>query len=255
MASTINMQDISHVIMDIEGTVASISMVHEKMFPFVRTNVDDYLKTTWADEVTQADIKLLIEQSDADKAQGVDNIKLITLPIDTPDVDALRAELVANVLSQMDIDRKIGALKTLQGHIWKKGFQSGELVGELYDDVYAALNAWVAAGKVIAIYSSGSVGAQVLLFSNTQRGDLTPMFNNNFFDTAVGHKREAQSYTNIATKLNVDPAKCLFLTDICEEGVAAVEAGMKTLIVIRPGNNPLNNVTNLTTIDDFVGLF
>eukprot|EP00461_Guttulinopsis_vulgaris_P002560 UN02561 len=141
MSNTIDMSKISHVIMDIEGTVASISMVHQKMFPYVREHVDEYLKTTWSTDLTRSDIKLLIEQSVADQAAGVEKIQYITLPQDHTNVDELRAQIVQNVLSQMDIDRKIGALKTLQGHIWKQGFESGALVGELYADVYPALNA------------------------------------------------------------------------------------------------------------------
>ena len=63
----------------------------------------------------------------------------------------------------MDRDRKSTALKSLQGKIWKSGFESGELKGTLFPDVAEAFVRWAMAARV-AIYSSGSVEAQQLLF-------------------------------------------------------------------------------------------
>lgn len=234
--------------MDIEGTVAPIEFVHQKMFPYVRDNVKEYLQKTWTTSQTQDDIGLLIAQSQSDSEAGdVTGVTLITMTIDG-DRDQLLAQVVDNVTSQMDIDRKIGALKTLQGHIWAEAFGSGALVAELYDDVYVALDLWSSstsdgdAKKELAIYSSGSVGAQKLLFSHTKNGDLTGLFSG-FYDTAVGFKREKRSYENILVEIGMEgrdkAQQCLFLTDIYEEAVAADEAGMQTALVIRPGNYPL----------------
>ncbi len=38
--------------------------------------------------------------------------------------------MTAWVLKQMDADRKIGALKALQGHMWRAGYAAGELRGQ-----------------------------------------------------------------------------------------------------------------------------
>ena len=72
----------------------------------------------------------------------------------------------------MDRDRKSTALKSLQGKIWKAGFESGELKGALFSDVPEAMARWAKEAKV-AIYSSGSVEAQQLLFRHTTDGDLS----------------------------------------------------------------------------------
>ena len=71
----------------------------------------------------------------------------------------------------MDRDRKSTALKSLQGKIWKAGFESGELKGTAFDDVPAAFGALGEQGSV-AIYSSGSVEAQKLFFRYSNFGDL-----------------------------------------------------------------------------------
>ena len=63
-------------------------------------------------------------------------------------------EAVPYLLWLMDRDRKSTALKSLQGRIWKGGFEYGDLKGTLFTDVPAALERWSANGHV-AIYSSG----------------------------------------------------------------------------------------------------
>jgi methionine salvage enolase-phosphatase E1 len=50
-----------------------------------------------------------------------------------------------------------------------------------------AFERWKAEEKLIAIYSSGSVLAQQLIFRYSNRGDLTPMIDR-YFDTGVGGK-------------------------------------------------------------------
>ena len=50
------------------------------------------------------------------------------------------------------------------------------------------------------VYSSGSVAAQKLLFQYSDAGNLDVLFDANF-DTTVGHKREKESYLEIARQL------------------------------------------------------
>ena len=85
----------------------------------------------------------------------------------------------------MDRDVKSPALKRLQGLIWEGGYRTGELKGQVFPDVPPAFTRWRDAQVTIAIYSSGSVLAQRLLFGATEQGDLTP-FISGFFDTGVG---------------------------------------------------------------------
>ena len=63
-----------------------------------------------------------------------------------------------------------------------------------------AFKRWKAAGLDVAIYSSGSVAAQKMLFGTTGYGDLTPLLTG-FFDTAVGPKIATESYWRISSAL------------------------------------------------------
>ena len=75
----------------------------------------------------------------------------------------------------------------LQGHIWQKGFQSGELKGDLYPDTAPALAEWVSKGIKVYIYSSGSRSAQLNFFKYSNSGDLRH-FLSGYFDTSSGPK-------------------------------------------------------------------
>lgn len=73
-----------------------------------------------------------------------------------------------------------------QGHIWRVGYENGELKGVVFDDVPEALAEWHARGTKTYIYSSGSREAQKLIFGNTNFGDLR-VYLSGFFDTTIGY--------------------------------------------------------------------
>jgi enolase-phosphatase E1 len=132
----------------------------------------------------------------------------------------------------MAADEKVTPLKTLQGMIWDAGFRDGRLRGKLWPDVAPRLRAWHAGGVRLAVFSSGSVAAQKLLFGFSEAGDLAPLFSG-FFDTTTGAKREAGSYRAILAALSATPAETLFLSDVEAELDAASEAGIATCQLVR----------------------
>jgi enolase-phosphatase E1 len=137
----------------------------------------------------------------------------------------------------IDEDRKHTALKALQGMIWKAGYENGDFAAHVYADAADQLRAWHAAGLPLYVYSSGSVGAQKLFFGHSEAGDLLPLFSGHF-DTEIGGKREAASYTRIAEALALPPSEILFLSDVVEELDAAREAGMQTVLIDRSQDYP-----------------
>lgn len=63
---------------------------------------------------------------------------------------------------------KIAWLKNLQGYLWEDGYNTGAYSTPLFPDVAPRLKAWKKDGYALAIYSSGSVFAQKLLFAHVQ---------------------------------------------------------------------------------------
>ena len=122
--------------------------------------------------------------------------------------------------------------------IWADGYRDADFTAHIYPDAAEALQRWHAAGERMAVYSSGSVPAQKLFFGHSDAGDLTGLFSA-WFDTEIGGKREASSYTRIAEALQVAPAELLFLSDVVAELDAAREAGLGTVLVDRLDDYPV----------------
>ncbi|KAH9650640.1 putative bifunctional methylthioribulose-1-phosphate dehydratase/enolase-phosphatase E1 [Citrus sinensis] len=93
---------------------------------------------------TKDDIKILHSQVEDDPKQGVAGA--VPIPPSDAGKEEVIAALVANVDAMIKADRKITALKQLQGHIWRTGFESNELEGEVFDDVPEALEKWHSLG-------------------------------------------------------------------------------------------------------------
>ncbi|HTB96163.1 MAG TPA: acireductone synthase [Terracidiphilus sp.] len=236
-------------LLDVEGTVAHISLVSEHLFPYARIRFPDFLRKHSGDEAVRADLALLSEENRAEKSPGTPRLPLVT---DAAQVETPRFRLDAMVYLTwlMDRDRKSTALKSLQGKIWKAGFESGQLKGTLFEDVPEAFARWSRSGRV-AIYSSGSVEAQQLLFRYSTFGDLTPLIAG-YFDTRIGAKSESASYSAIAKILGIDSNALFFFSDVVRELDAARVAGCQTRLVLRPGNVPVEDPHGHTAVESFV---
>jgi len=208
------------ILLDIEGTTTPIDFVHKKLFPFAETRMAEFVLESFED--LRDEIEQLVEEHTRyNDAENLD-------PNSPCSVSAYLVHLIK-------VDRKSTPLKSIQGKIWQAGYESGELKSEIFPDVPPALERWTAAGKIIAIYSSGSVLAQKLLFKYTDHGDLTPYISA-YFDTTSGGKRESESYRKIASELNLPPEEILFVSDVLAELDAANNAGFQTALSIRKGN-------------------
>ena len=83
-------------------------------------------------------------------------------------VRASPGALQAHVEDLTRRDVKIASLKNLQGCLWENGYKTGAYSTPLFLDVTPRLKFWKEAGLQLAIYSSGSVFAQKLLFGHVK---------------------------------------------------------------------------------------
>jgi len=204
------------ILTDIEGTTSSISFVKDVLFPYARRELPRFV----AAHGHEPEVRRWLD------AVALENGGMCQ--------DAM---IVETLQGWIDEDRKHTALKALQGMVWEAGYASADFTAPVYPDVPVALHRWHEAGHALAVYSSGSVPAQKLLFAHTDAGDLSGLFSN-WFDTAVGGKREAASYARIAQALGVAPGDILFLSDVVAELDAAREAGLRTTLIDRREDYP-----------------
>ena len=248
---------IRHLLLDIEGTTCPVSFVADTLFPYAATHLEEFLRQhrhdaevapliaaaqqAWSDD-DAPEARSLRERFIQDAAAGVEAEDAVE------GVSALSAYLRLLIAH----DRKLTALKDLQGLIWKAGYAERALVAPLFADVAPALKRWQAQGLVLGVYSSGSVAAQQLLYGHSQDGDLRHLFSH-WFDTRTGPKQDASSYTTIATAMGSEPAQVLFISDALAECTAASHSGMAVLFSDRP-SNPQRDAGPFERISDYSNL-
>jgi enolase-phosphatase E1 len=204
------------ILTDIEGTTSSISFVKDVLFPYARRELPRFVREHGHDPEVRRWLDLVAAENG-----GICSDDVIT----------------ETLQGWIDQDRKHTAQKALQGMLWREGYERGDYRGHIYGDAAQALRDWHEAGHRLAVFSSGSVGAQKLLFAHSEAGDLTPLFSA-FFDTEMGHKRDADSYRLIADALDRRPEDVVFLSDVVEELDAARDAGMRTVLLDRREDYP-----------------
>lgn len=195
---------IKAIITDIEGTTTDIHFVHDVLFPYSRERMVEFVKNN---------------DNNPDIAPALQEVRHQLIP--GADLTMITKQLI----DWIDLDVKNSSLKTIQGYIWKEGFEQGAFKGHVYPDAYENLIKWHEAGIALYIYSSGSVQAQQLLFGYSDFGDLRYLFKD-YFDTTVGGKKEAASYANILKKIGYAADEVMFLSDV----VAELDAASKNLI-------------------------
>lgn len=219
-------------LLDIEGTLGSMSFVRDVLFPYARERMDAFVRQRNGDP----QVRLLLDDAACEASVPAD------------DLDGILAALHR----WADADQKVTSLKALQGIIWVEGYEQAGIRGHLYADSIDALRRFANAGVELYIYSSGSVPAQKLLFGNSVAGDLIPLFRG-FYDTTIGSKRERDSYERIAREAGIAPADIVFFSDNAHELDAAALAGMQTVQLARPQDGTTASDAH-TAIESFDGV-
>ncbi|MDA3935071.1 MAG: acireductone synthase [Gammaproteobacteria bacterium] len=204
------------LLLDIEGTVSPIAFVKQTLFPYASKALPAFIQSHAEDD----QVRHWLQLAAADMPGQ-------------PDDQAIVSELQRWIAA----DRKHTALKALQGMIWERGYANGEYQAPIYADAVEFMRSWHRLGKTIAIYSSGSVAAQKLLFRYSDAGDLNALLQH-YFDTEVGAKQDPDSYRNIITALAIPAAQITFCSDVVAELDAAHQVGIYTVLVDRPQDYP-----------------
>ncbi|EGW33252.1 uncharacterized protein SPAPADRAFT_137303 [Spathaspora passalidarum NRRL Y-27907] len=210
---------ITTVILDIEGTVCPITFVKTTLFPYFLDKLPETLsQVTFPITSPTTSIEKILASSSFTSSQSA----------------------FAHFKQLVDNDVKDPVLKSLQGEVWQLGYSSGEIKAPVYRDSIEFIRRFPS----LFIYSSGSIGAQKLLFGHVLDEDKSVDLNgfiNGYFDIpAVGYKFESSSYTKILNEIGKAGEEVLFLSDNIAEVDAAIKAGMNSYVVVREGNAPLS---------------
>lgn len=222
-------------LLDIEGTVCSITFVKDVLYPYFLQNYRSFIKNT----------PFPIDPSHDDVSSILAGF--------SPEIICSSEALELHITYLVSSDIKDPTLKAFQGIVWERGYHKGDLKAPLYNDAIAFLKAQ----SPIFIYSLGSVYAQKLLFLHVDVDglleDLTGRLLGYFDITTSGFKQELLSYEKIAQKIGCDVKDVIFYSDNVLEVKAALAAGMAAKVMVRPGNAPISeeDAQTLDLIESF----
>ncbi len=204
------------VLLDIEGTTSGTHVVVDVLYPYSRER-----------------IPALVAQRGGEPAvaSAVEHARQL---MGEPPVDD--DQVVTQLLSWLDADRKVTPLKSLQGIVWAEGFERGDLTSHFFPDAADAIRDWHAQGLKLFVFSSGSVAAQRSWFRYSDSGDMLPLISGWFDTESAGPKVQPDSYRSIVADTGIQ--RMVFLSDRVSELDAARAAGLQTILVRRPGEPP-----------------
>lgn len=217
------------IVLDIEGTICPISFVKATLFPYFLEKLPLELSalTYPLKSTSSSPVEEICSQFPENVRDSYDS-------------------LLEYITSLVNNDIKDPILKSLQGFIWKLGYENGELMAPVYQDAIEFIKD-LSKMKNIYIYSSGSIKAQILLFGHVKGANGSSVDMNSYLSgyydiTTAGFKQESSSYVSILKDIGYESkqSSVLFLSDNVKEVDAATQAGMNSLVVDRPGNAPLS---------------
>lgn len=181
----------------------------------------------------------LREQSLIDKSAGID-IPVIEKEEPNKEVKLIIESVVANILWQIEKNHKSSEqqLNALYNQMWSEAYNSSHLKTHAFVDVKISFNHW-RYRKFIKIYSyaSGPPEGQKQFLRSSVEGDLSA-FVANCLNSSGGYKYDPNKYKGVISALReTDPKNLLYLTDDPKKARAAIESGMRAIVVLRPGNH------------------
>ena len=118
-------RDGKHLLLDIEGCTTSISFVKDTLFPYVLDHIDNHVNALTPTEYNEVLEALRVDLTEEQKSKI----------IDLNDCSAIVRFMVQN-------DLKVASLKSLQGQMWKSGYEKGDIKGHVFADVVPFLQVW-----------------------------------------------------------------------------------------------------------------
>ncbi len=117
-----NVMTVRAIVTDIEGTTSSIDFVHKVLFPYASRELPAFLRASHE----HPEVATLL-----DDARN-----------EAEEFDASLERAIEILLGWIEEDRKVTALKSIQGHAWRHGYERRDFTGHMYDDAVDRLRRW-----------------------------------------------------------------------------------------------------------------
>ena len=205
---------IKAVLTDLEGTISRFAFVKYVLYPYAKQNLPDFIDYYQHEAEVKYQLNI-VRRSIDDKNASIDRVTEV-------------------LMYWLDNEERVPALNELLGMIWKSGYEQDDFKGHIYLDAFNFLRKLNKSQQELYVFSSKPVTAQQLLLQNSEFGDIRDLFKG-YFDTSIGRKNDASTYTAILKDLPYKPQEILFLSDAKTELDAAMSIGINTCQLVRDG--------------------
>lgn len=215
------------IVLDIEGTTTSARFYPSTVAPYIRNNIESYLKNHWEEDHIQAIIKdlRLQAQQHPEMPKILDSQKNSVSDVQKSALNHIEILFKTNTTTM--------ALLYYQMYVWLEGLIKGLIKTHVFKDVAECLYHWRHEDKIaIYIYSSARADVQMLMFASTENGSLLHCIDGHF-DSKIGQKTAQDTYHRISQSIHVPPQQIIFLTDDLKEARPAKNVGFKVILVKR----------------------
>ena len=227
----INLHRPRAIVFDILGTATKSGFLERILFPFLKLNLETYLKTHWD---KQDFIKLYkrIQEFSIELNRSEPNSPIVMAHSN----GQAKLSLLTFLNYCLENGLQPPPVTQLRFKVWFEGYQTARLLTPIYSDVPASLRRWFAEGIKFYVFSNTWVEAQKALLRNTTHGDLTNLITGNF-DNEFGLLTEPDSWRRFCVQIKEQPNNVLFLTKSPQEARAAQDAGLQVVLVLTHRHN------------------
>ena len=129
---------ISHILLDIEGTICPVSFVTDILFPYAKSELTNFLER----HQDNPSIRQLVNDAEAEWNDDKDKASISL----RHELEESRQPKYLKVGAYLQLlissDKKSTALKDVQGKIWREGYTTGNISSELFEDAHENLKKW-----------------------------------------------------------------------------------------------------------------
>lgn len=229
------------LLFDFVATVTKSSFIDKVLLPYIPNNIMNFLEENWNSKTIQEDINNLRKE-----AMNMNNPSVPQIPemVDEGDRSKVIDAVAAYVRYCSDTNKQkneiniVGnAMIVLRFHMWFDGLKRGRLQTPIYSDVNSQLKKWHdEKGTKLYVVSNGWADATKRFLTKTNHGNLEVLIEGHF-DTTLGSLNDPSTYDKVLELIKVPAENVLFLTKCAEEGRAALQAGLNSILVLTHRRN------------------
>lgn len=219
------------IIFDILGTATKSGFLDRVLFPFLKSNLDNFIVSHWNEkEFKKLFAKILVQSQEAHQTDPQSPIVLVH---ENPDSKQSLMNYIDYVTTNSIVSPPVTQLRF---KVWFDGYQQSKLRTPIYSDVPNKMRLWFSEGIKFYVFSNTWVYAQKSLLKNTNHGDLTNLISGHY-DNEFGLLNESTSWIKMAKEIKEPPSEILFLTKSASEARAAGDAGVAVVLVLTHRHN------------------